>query len=187
MAHKPGQADRKGKPKGSNGGDTHLLCFVLDPSPAYMTLEHLTNTALRLAIQANTVSFPSQVPVFAKQSAGHLERRIVQLYFVRNWPIEDIAKRYGINKERARQVLINWKIRAISSGYIQELEPESPTAVNVDSGDPKPTEEFRALMPAIIPNADPSLEIIQTQRAPIVTDKRSPAFAASGSSMMGQR
>jgi hypothetical protein len=56
-------------------------------APAPLALE---NKLLRQAVQANLVSFPSQVPVFAKQSRSDLQHKIVVLYFVLGWTIDDI-------------------------------------------------------------------------------------------------
>jgi transposase-like protein len=51
-------------------------------------------------------------------------RRIIQLYFVAGWTVRDISKRYNMTAEMARKSLTEWRIRAISSGYIQEIGPE---------------------------------------------------------------
>jgi transposase-like protein len=88
-----------------------------------MTLFLLGNTLLRTAITRNMVSFPSHVRPFMKRSSGDLQARIVQLYFVRGWTVKSICARYNLSKAMAHKLLAEWRIRAIESGYIQEIEP----------------------------------------------------------------
>src|SRR5580658_10909341 len=88
-----------------------------------MTLALLGNTLLRTAITRNLVSFPAQIRPFMKRSSGDLQERIVQLYFVRGWSVRSICERYGLSKAMAHKLLAEWRIRAIESGYIQEIEP----------------------------------------------------------------
>ena len=88
-----------------------------------MTLALLGNTLLRIAITRNLVSFPAQVRPFMKRSSGDLQERIVQLYFVRGWSVRSICERYGLSKAMAHKLLAEWRIRAVESGYIQEIEP----------------------------------------------------------------
>jgi hypothetical protein len=86
----------------------------------------LENRVLRQAVQANLVSFPSQVPGFGKQSRPDLRQKIVLLYFVFGWKMGDIAKRYGLGRQRTGQILTAWRIRAVTEGYIQAIDPEHP-------------------------------------------------------------
>ncbi len=88
-----------------------------------MTLALLGNTLLRTAITRNLVSFPAQIRPFMRRSCGDLQERIVQLYFVRGWSVRNICGRYGLSKAMAHKLLAEWRIRAIESGYIQEIEP----------------------------------------------------------------
>jgi transposase-like protein len=88
-----------------------------------MTLALLGNTLLRTAITRNLVSFPAQIRPFMKRSSGDLQERIVQLYFVRGWTVRSICDRYGLSKAMAHKLLAEWRIRAVESGYIQEIEP----------------------------------------------------------------
>src|SRR5579859_4815362 len=84
--------------------------------------ENLTlfsNKVLRSAIRRNRVSFPAQPPVFQGEE---LQARMAHLYFVCGWKIRDLAARYSINSECTRKKLNDWRVRAISSGYIQEIE-----------------------------------------------------------------
>jgi hypothetical protein len=89
-----------------------------------MILLRLSNTGLRSAIRRNLVSFPSEIPVFQKLTRCDIQWRIVQLYFVRGWRLDDIASRFQLCRERARQILNSWRIQAIHSGYIQPIDPE---------------------------------------------------------------
>jgi hypothetical protein len=87
-----------------------------------MNLALVGNSILRSAIQRNLVSFPSQIPAITKRP--DLQRRIVQLYFVRRWRIRTICDRYGLSKAAVQKLLSEWRIRAVSSGYIQDIQPE---------------------------------------------------------------
>lgn len=88
-----------------------------------MTLAMLGNTLLRTAITRNLVSFPAQIRPFMKRGSGDLQERIVQLYFVRGWSVRSICERYGLSKAMAHKHLGEWRVRAVESGYIQEIEP----------------------------------------------------------------
>ena len=77
---------------------------------------------LRAAVQLNLVSFPSQIPAFVKR--GDAQVRIVQLYFVRRWTVRAICERYGLGKATVQKLLAEWRIRAVSAGYIQEIHPK---------------------------------------------------------------
>lgn len=90
-----------------------------------MNIARLSLRRLREAIQNHEVSFPSQVPTFACQSRADIQWRLVELYFVRNWSCLQIGERYGITLERVRQLISNWKQRAIVLGYLQEIPPAS--------------------------------------------------------------
>ena len=86
----------------------------------------LENRVLRQAVQENLVSFPAQVPVFDRQSRPDLQQKIVVLYFVRGWSMDDIAKRCGLGRQRMGQILTAWRIRAVKEGYLQAIEPDHP-------------------------------------------------------------
>jgi hypothetical protein len=94
-----------------------------------MTLALLGNTLLRTAITRNLVTFPAQIQPFMKRTAGDLPERIVQLYFVRGWSVRNICERYGMSKAMVHKVLAEWRIRAVESGYIQEIEPNCLAAL----------------------------------------------------------
>jgi hypothetical protein len=88
-----------------------------------MNLALVGNYILRSAIQRNLVSFPSQIPAFRKH--GDSQKRVVQLYFVRRWRIKAICDRYGLSKATVQHLLSEWRIRAVSAGYVQEIHPET--------------------------------------------------------------
>lgn len=88
-----------------------------------MTLALVGNTLLRTAITRNLVTFPAQIQPFMKRASGDLQERIVQLYFVRGWTVRSICERYGMSKAMVHKLLAEWRVRAIESGYIQEIEP----------------------------------------------------------------
>ena len=85
------------------------------------------NALLRTALRRNLVTFPSQVPAFAKQPAGHIQQGAVQLYFVRGWTVRRICLRYGLGKKIVQNLLSDWRMRAISAGLIQEIQSEDLT------------------------------------------------------------
>jgi hypothetical protein len=110
-----------------------------------MRLALLGNTLLRTAITHNIVSFPAQIPPLMRRGSGDLQERIVQLFFVRGWPVRNICERYGISRAMVHKLLMEWRIRAVESGCIQEIEPgaldgllqeapaREPGAVNVSA------------------------------------------------------
>jgi transposase-like protein len=106
-----------------------------------MTLALLGNTLLRTAITRNLVSFPAQIRPFMKRSSGDLQERIVQLYFVRGWTVRSICDRYGLSKAMAHKLLAEWRIRAVESGYIQEIEPGTLAGLveHTEAGDAQPS------------------------------------------------
>jgi hypothetical protein len=94
------------------------------------------NKALRLAIQENRVSFPAQIPSFARPEVSELQLRIVQLYFIAGWTVERIGNRYTMSDAMVRKTLTAWRVRAIASGYIQEIDPEpAPPQKELDMDD----------------------------------------------------
>jgi hypothetical protein len=84
---------------------------------------------LRFAIRASRVSFPAQVPMFARQYRSDVQWRIAALYFVQGWSFEQLALRYGLTRRRIRQIIRGWAESAIQSGYLQQIPPE-PQTVN---------------------------------------------------------
>jgi len=115
------------------------------PHAAQLIPVDLENRVVREAVRANLVSFPSQVPVFKKQSRPDLQQKLVVLYFVRGWTMHDIAQRYGLARQRMGQILTAWRLRAVQSGYIQAIEPEHPLFQQVrleQSASAGPVERF---------------------------------------------
>jgi hypothetical protein len=86
-------------------------------------LSEMRLTRLRLAIQSNQVSFPSQVPVFVKHATPTLQRYVVQLYFLQSWSCAKIAKRYGSTRFYVWQIINEWKRHAVALGYLQSIPP----------------------------------------------------------------
>jgi hypothetical protein len=86
-------------------------------------LDQLQLDDLRLAIRANSVTFPSQVPVFGKHDRPDMQWRIAQLYFVFGWSCATIAAKYGFIRQRIAQILKTWTRRAVEMGYIQVIPP----------------------------------------------------------------
>ena len=84
-----------------------------------------TVRALRGAIQAHLVSFPSQVPVFSTVHRPDIQWRVVLLYFVRGWSSARIGERYRIGRTRTVQLLRQWTERAIQLGYVATIPPEA--------------------------------------------------------------
>jgi hypothetical protein len=88
-----------------------------------LKIEELNLPHLREAIQNNIVSFPSQVPVFPRQSRADIQWRLAELYLIRNWTCFGLAKRYDLTEERIRQLISHWVRRAVVLGYLQEIPP----------------------------------------------------------------
>jgi hypothetical protein len=100
-----------------------------------MSLTLLTNEALRAAIRNNLVSFPAQVPAFAK--GDPLQVPIVTLYFIRGWRVAPICSRYGLVKSTVRKMITEWSARAVSAGYIQEIYPGAVIPRERETADPE--------------------------------------------------
>lgn len=45
------------------------------------------------------------------------------LYFIRGWSTREIARRYGLTRERCGQIISDWRVRAVNMGYIQDVTP----------------------------------------------------------------
>ena len=93
------------------------------PPLGEVRLNDLRLDVLRLAIRANTVTFPSPVPTFERHDRADLQWKLAQLYFVLGWDCEDIAAKYGLIHQRVRQILRTWRRRAVETGYIQLIPP----------------------------------------------------------------
>jgi len=86
-------------------------------------IQNLRLNELRQRIRQNRVSFPSQVPTFAKHDRPDIQRKAVQLYFLFGWNCQQIAQRHGLLRQRVQQILSAWKRRAVQIGYLQEIPP----------------------------------------------------------------
>jgi DNA-binding transcriptional regulator LsrR (DeoR family) len=89
-----------------------------------MNISLIGNSALRIAIQRNLVSFPSQIPAFMKRTGDDTQQRIAHLYFSRGWPIRNICARYGLSKAMIQRLVSEWCIRAVAAGFIQDIHPD---------------------------------------------------------------
>jgi hypothetical protein len=89
-----------------------------------MNISLIGNSALRIAIQRNLVSFPAQIPSFVKRPGDDTQQRIAYLYFGRGWAVRNICARYGLGKALVQRMVSEWRIRAVSAGYIQDIHPE---------------------------------------------------------------
>jgi hypothetical protein len=61
--------------------------------PLETNLSQMRIDDLRDAIHQNQVTFPSQVPTFAKHDRPDLQRKLVQLYFALDWSCPKIGVR----------------------------------------------------------------------------------------------
>jgi len=101
---------------------------------------------LRRAIRKNIVSFPAQVPAFAKQPPDGAQWRMVLLYFVRGWNLRDIAARFQVPPHRVCLILNNWSVRALALGYVEIVDPDAFAEccrVDVEHGTGREAEETR--------------------------------------------
>ena len=78
---------------------------------------------LRKEIRENRVTFPSQVPLFVRNAPQDLQCHSVQLYFLRGWSCEKIARRYGYSRFYIWRIINEWKQHAVLAGYIQIIPP----------------------------------------------------------------
>jgi hypothetical protein len=102
------------------------MCTPREISIAQERLPHI-----RFAIRNRLISFPSQVPVFSKQTVADVQWRVATLYFVSGWSFDQLAQRYGVCRNRVRQVIRKWVERAATLGYLQRIPPESPATSEV--------------------------------------------------------
>lgn len=125
-----------------------------------MTLALMGNTLLRTALTRNLVSFPAQIRPFMKRNCGDVQERIVQLYFVRGWSVRNICDRYGLSKAMAHKLLAEWRIRAIESGYIQEIELGILAALEQINTEQTSTEANSAQIDSRLPSYQPVPSVI---------------------------
>ena len=88
-----------------------------------MDISLIGNSALRIAIQRNLVSFPSQLPAVIKQPGDDTQQRVAHLYFSRGGQCATFG-RCGLSKAMVQRLISEWRIRAVGAGYIQDIHPE---------------------------------------------------------------
>jgi hypothetical protein len=94
------------------------------PAPAAISdakLSQMRVSALRAAIRRNQVSFPAQVPTFAKHDRPDVQHKLAQLYFIAGWNAAKIRARYALSGQRFHQIVRAWTRRAVELGYIQVI------------------------------------------------------------------
>jgi hypothetical protein len=102
-----------------------LSVAIASPSQTHWEFPaSFSNTLLREAVKNNSVSFPSQTPCFASNADGGLHWRIAQLYYVSGWSLGCICRRHRLSKQMVRNILTQWRVRAIAAGLVQEIESE---------------------------------------------------------------
>src|SRR5215469_1039910 len=100
--------------------------WSMEQSPLHPTGESSSWSLrfIREQIRSHRISFPSQIPVFPRLHRADIQWRIVVLYFVRGWSSARIGERYGITRERVRQILRQWVSRALLHGYMDKIPAE---------------------------------------------------------------
>jgi hypothetical protein len=122
-----------------------------------MDISLIGNSALRVAIQRNLVSFPSQLPAVIKKPGDDTQQRVAHLYFSRGWPVRDICARYSLSKPMVQRLISEWRIRAIGAGYIQDIHPEDlDTLIHVKDESEWPL-NVNGSSPSQIPSRDAQL------------------------------
>jgi Homeodomain-like domain len=80
---------------------------------------------VRFAIRNSLISFPAQVPMFAKQNVADVQWRLATLYLVHGWSCAQLAQRYGVTRGRVGQAIRKWVERAATLGYLQRIPPDT--------------------------------------------------------------
>jgi hypothetical protein len=94
-----------------------------------MDISLIGNSTLRIAIQQNLVSFPSQLPALTRRPGDDTQERMARLYFSLGWPVRRICERYGLSRTMVQKLLADWRMRAVGSGFIQDIRPEELDAL----------------------------------------------------------
>ena len=148
-----------------------------------MTLALVGNTLLRTAITRNLVTFPAQIRPFMKRTNGDLQERIVQLYFVRGWTVRSICERYGMSKAMVHKLLAEWRVRAVESGYIQEIEPGCLAVLQPEiNGASRDARTERAIPVPLAPERIPARPAGFTNTLPLPVANQTAALFAARSS-----
>jgi hypothetical protein len=133
-----------------------------------MDISLVGNSALRLAIQRNLVSFPSQIPPVTKRPRGDLQERMAQLYFARGWEVRQLCARYSLSKAMVQKILSGWRIRAVAAGFIQDIHPEDLDVLIRIKDEPDTSVLYDQAMPA-----SPEIQAGDGWRTPAsITSKR---------------
>lgn len=138
---------------------------------------------LRRAVRRNIVSFPAQVPAFAKQPPDGAQWRMVLLYFVRGWNLRDIAARFKVPPHRVCLILNNWSVRALALGYVEIIDPEAFAEccrMNVEYGTDREQEEIQ------MAELQPSPEEHPRRFAEVAAAVRAPAALLPGETQSGE-
>ena len=138
---------------------------------------------LRRAIRRNIVSFPAQVPAFAKQPPDGAQWRMVLLYFVRGWNLRDIAARFKVPPHRVCLILNNWSVRALALGHVEIIDPEAfAECCRTDAGYGTDREREEILMA----EREPSPEPLSRRFAEVTAAVRAPAALPPGEARSGE-
>jgi len=122
-----------------------------------MNISLFGNSALRVAIQRNLVSFPSQLPTLTRRPGGDTQERIARLYFSLGWPVRRICERYGLSRTMVQKLLADWRLRAVASGFIQDIRPEDLEALarkQEEPDEPSIHHERFFETPLLVPSTD---------------------------------
>jgi hypothetical protein len=114
--------------------------------------------ALRRALRANIVCFPSRIPILLRQPPADMQWRMVLLFFVRGWSSAAIGARFRVPKHRIQKILNRWSFRALAFGHVQIIDPVAFAAschVDVEYGTGQDSREVRiGEFRAAFPDAD---------------------------------
>jgi hypothetical protein len=105
--------------------DENRSAAAIDSEAGLKTPVHPGSAALRRALRANIVCFPTRIPILLKQPAADMQWRMVLLFFVRGWSASRIAVRFEVPKHRILRSLNEWSSRALALGYVQIIDPEA--------------------------------------------------------------
>jgi hypothetical protein len=105
--------------------DENRNTAAIDSEAGLKTPVYPGSAALRRALRANIVCFPSRIPILLKQPAADMQWRTVLLFFVRGWSAARIAARFQVPKHRILKSLNEWSSRALALGYVQIIDPEA--------------------------------------------------------------
>jgi hypothetical protein len=126
--------------------DENRNASAIDSEAGLKTPVHPGSAALRRALRANIVCFPTRIPILLKAPPADMQWRMVLLFFVRGWSSARIAARFQVPKHRILRSLNEWSVRALALGYVQIIDPEAFEAccqVDVEYGTEHDSPEAR--------------------------------------------